>query len=109
MKSFKVLVIFNLLFLIAGININSQNFNDALRLRSIYRKLKVYAGELEAICERHEINGLSQFKEYVKAAKSPETFKAYLNKYVYGCKTQAEYLEAVGGITKLLTLRQSMI
>lgn len=48
-------------------------------------------------------------REYVKAAKSPETFKAYLDKYVYGCRTQAEYLEAVGGITKLLTLRQSMI
>ncbi|MDY6863462.1 MAG: hypothetical protein SV062_10825, partial [Thermodesulfobacteriota bacterium] len=48
-------------------------------------------------------------KEYCKAARKPEAFKEYLDKYVYGCKTQAEYLEAVGGITKLLTLRQIMI
>jgi glutaconate CoA-transferase subunit A len=47
--------------------------------------------------------------EYVKAAKSDDTFKAWLDKYVYGPKTQAEYLEVCGGITKLLTLRQSMI
>lgn len=38
----------------------TQFYNDALRLRSIYRKLKVYAGELEDICERHKINGLNK-------------------------------------------------
>lgn len=45
----------------SSINPNYTKFySDALRLRSIYRKLKVYAGELENICERHEINGLSK-------------------------------------------------
>ncbi len=48
-------------------------------------------------------------REYVTMAKSPETFTKYLDKYVYGPKTQAEYLEAIGGITRLLELRQSML
>lgn len=54
-------------------------------------------------------------REYVAAARAtvsgenPRAFQRYLDKYVYAPKTQAEYLEAVGGITRLLDLRQSMV
>ena len=54
-------------------------------------------------------------REYVAAARAtisredPQAFQRYLDKYVYGPRTQAEYLEAIGGITRLLGLRQSML
>lgn len=54
-------------------------------------------------------------KEYVSAAEAtrrgedPDAFKRYLDKYVYAPNTHAEYLEAIGGITRLLKLRQSML
>jgi len=42
---------------------NNPNYNqfyaDALRLRDIYNNLKIIAGDLEEICEKHKINGLS--------------------------------------------------
>ena len=53
--------------------------------------------------------------EYNDAARAtitgedPQAFQKYMDKYVYGPKTQAEYLEAIGGITKLLDLRQSQV
>lgn len=48
-----------------GIDYKSNNpnysslYTDALRMRDIYRKLKIIAGDLEEICEKHTINGLS--------------------------------------------------
>jgi hypothetical protein len=33
--------------------------------------------------------------EYLEAAKSNVTFRAYLERYVYGVRSQAEYLERV--------------
>lgn len=45
-------------------------------------------------------------REYQKAGKDEATFKKeYLDKYVYGCKNHAEYLESIGGTAKLLKLR----
>jgi len=35
-----------------------QMINDAKRLGEIYRDLKIIAGDLEAIAERHQIDGL---------------------------------------------------
>lgn len=43
-------------------------------------------------------------REYQKFAKDEAGFKAYLDKYVYGCKNHAEYLDKVG-IERLLKLR----
>ena len=54
-------------------------------------------------------------KEYVAAAtatrtgEDPDAFRRYLDKYVYGPKNMAEYLELVGGAEKMLKLRQSLI
>ena len=45
------------------------------------------------------------FREYVQAAKAPETFKAYLEKYVHGAEDHMDYLNRVGGVRRLLPLR----
>jgi glutaconate CoA-transferase, subunit A len=37
----------------------------------------------------------AHLQEYLEAAKSPETFHAYLERYVYGVRDQQEYLERV--------------
>jgi acyl CoA:acetate/3-ketoacid CoA transferase alpha subunit len=37
-----------------------------------------------------------QIKEWVQAAKTPETTQAYLDKYIYGVRNHQEYLERVG-------------
>ncbi len=53
-------------------------------------------------------------KEYVAAAQAtrkgedPEAFKRYLERYVYEPETHEDYLERIGGIKKLLKLRQSL-
>lgn len=45
----------------ASINPNYTNFySDAKQLGKIYRDLKILAGELEEICERHKIDKLSK-------------------------------------------------
>lgn len=44
------------------------------------------------------------FREYIQAAKQEDTFRAYLEKYVYSCKSQAQYLEKIG-LERLLKLR----
>jgi len=50
-----------------------------------------------------------QIENYVIATSSPEAFKAYLDEYVYGVKDHWEYLERVGGIKRLNTLRADPI
>jgi glutaconate CoA-transferase subunit A len=46
---------------------------------------------------------------YVEAQKSPQKFRAYLDKYVYGAKDHQEYLNLVGGLPRLMTLRADPI
>jgi glutaconate CoA-transferase subunit A len=48
-------------------------------------------------------------KEYVEAAKKPDLWKAYLDKYVYGVKDHEEYLELIGGLPRLTKLRADPI
>jgi glutaconate CoA-transferase subunit A len=42
-----------------------------------------------------------QLKEYHDGARDDASFRKYLDKYVYGVKSHAEYLEAVGGPARL--------
>ncbi len=46
---------------------------------------------------------------FAKASKTPEGFKEYLDKYVYGVKDHWEYLEKVGGMEYLEKLRADPI
>lgn len=46
-----------------------------------------------------------QIKCYVEAAKTPESFQAYLSEFVYGVKNHQEYLEKMGGAALLEKLR----
>src|SRR5512137_2844734 len=39
-----------------------------------------------------------QIKCYVEATRTPEDFQAYLDRYVFGVKDHAEYIERVGGM-----------
>jgi glutaconate CoA-transferase, subunit A len=57
---------------------------------SVYREYDYDAGEI---------------KRYVEAAKRPDLWKAYLDKYVYGVKDHREYLELIGGMPCLAKLR----
>ena len=43
-------------------------------------------------------------KEYGEASRSPEGFKAYLDRYVLGVKDHWEYLEKIGGMKHLSSL-----
>ncbi len=60
------------------------------------------------IDEKH-INEFFDVCEATVTGRDPQAFQRYLDKYVYGPKTQAEYLEAIGGITRLLEIKQLMI
>jgi glutaconate CoA-transferase subunit A len=42
---------------------------------------------------------------YVELSKTPETFKQYLDEYVYGVKDHREYLDKVGGAKLMNTLK----
>lgn len=57
---------------------------------SVYREYDYDAGRIE---------------EYVEATKSRDAFKAYLDAYVFGVKDHREYLEKIGGVQKLESLR----
>ena len=50
-----------------------------------------------------------QIQAYVEATRSPETFRAYLDQYVYGVKDHWEYLERVGGLRRLNNLQADPI
>ena len=50
-----------------------------------------------------------EIKKYVEAQKSPQKFRDYLDKYVYGVKDHWEYLERVGGLRRLRTLQADPI
>ena len=44
-------------------------------------------------------------QKYVEATRTPEDFQAYLDRYVYGVRDHAEYLEKIGGLSFLNTLQ----
>lgn len=44
-------------------------------------------------------------KHYLEAAKSPETFRQYLDEYVYGVESHIDYLDKIG-LETLLSLRK---
>ncbi|MCI0476040.1 MAG: hypothetical protein L0Y55_07315 [Anaerolineales bacterium] len=46
-----------------------------------------------------------QIEAYVQAQETRESFRAYLDRYVYGVKDHWEYLERVGGTKRLSALR----
>ena len=60
-----------------------------------------HPGEMCYMYERDE----DQLREWVKAAETPDTTQAYLNKYIHGVKDHQEYLELVGW-ERLNNLRQ---
>jgi acyl CoA:acetate/3-ketoacid CoA transferase alpha subunit len=45
-----------------------------------------------------------QIEHYVEATRTPESFRTYLAKFVYGPKDHWEYLERVGGMRRLNSL-----
>jgi len=50
-----------------------------------------------------------QIKSYVEATRTPESFREYLDKYVYGVKGHWEYLDQVGGMRQLNCVRADPI
>ena len=50
-----------------------------------------------------------EINKYVEAQKAPQKFRDYLDKYVYGAKDHREYLNLVGGLRRLGTLRADPI
>ena len=48
-------------------------------------------------------------RKYVEATKDPDLFKEYLDTYVYGVKDHSEYLERIGGLRHLKSLRADPI
>jgi acyl CoA:acetate/3-ketoacid CoA transferase alpha subunit len=50
-----------------------------------------------------------QIERYVAAARTPESFRTYLDEYVYGVKDHPEYLEKIGGETRLNALHADPI
>lgn len=58
-----------------------------------YAPLGAHPCGFGALYERDD----AHFREYLEAAKDPETFRAYLDRYVYEVHDQQEYLERVDG------------
>lgn len=50
-----------------------------------------------------------EIEKYVKATSAPESFKTYLDEYVYGVKDHWQYLEKVGGMKHFNTLKADPI
>ncbi len=50
-----------------------------------------------------------EIRRYAEAAKKPDLWKAYLDKYVYGVKDHSGYVELVGGFRRLGGLRADPI
>ena len=50
-----------------------------------------------------------EIRRYVEATGTPQSFKSYLDKYVYGVKDHREYLDLVGGSSRLDSLRADQI
>jgi acyl CoA:acetate/3-ketoacid CoA transferase alpha subunit len=46
-----------------------------------------------------------QIQAYVEATRTPESFRLYLDQYVYGVRDHWEYLERVGGLQRLSSLQ----
>ncbi|MHB8758167.1 MAG: CoA transferase subunit A [Bacillota bacterium] len=44
-------------------------------------------------------------REWLAAEENPETFRAFLDKYIYGTKDFSEYLQLCGGLAKMQKLR----
>jgi glutaconate CoA-transferase subunit A len=57
---------------------------------SVYRVYDYDAGQIQA---------------YVEATRTPESFRVYLDQYVYGVRDHWEYLERVGGLKRLNSLQ----
>jgi glutaconate CoA-transferase subunit A len=50
-----------------------------------------------------------RIKEYIEAAKNKDTFRDYLDRYVYGVKDHSEYIEIIGGEQKMESLRADTV
>jgi glutaconate CoA-transferase, subunit A len=50
-----------------------------------------------------------EIDRYVEAQRSPQSFRDYLDRYVYGVKDHWEYLDLVGGLRRLRALRADPI
>jgi glutaconate CoA-transferase subunit A len=50
-----------------------------------------------------------QIELYVKATRTPASFKGFLDEYVYGVNDHWEYLDKVGGMRHLNSLRADPI
>jgi acyl CoA:acetate/3-ketoacid CoA transferase alpha subunit len=50
-----------------------------------------------------------QVKSYVEGTRTPESLREYLDRYVYGVKDHWEYLDRVGGMRRLNSLRADPI
>ena len=46
-----------------------------------------------------------QIQAYVEATRTPESFRVYLDQYVYGVRDHWEYLERIGGLQRLTSLQ----
>jgi glutaconate CoA-transferase subunit A len=46
-----------------------------------------------------------QIQKYVEATRTPEDFRTYIDRYIFGVKDHAEYLERIGGMSYLDKLR----
>jgi glutaconate CoA-transferase, subunit A len=58
---------------------------------------------------RHYDYDARHIERYVEAQRTPETFRAYLDEYVFGVQDHWEYLERLGGMKRLNSLRADPI
>ncbi len=88
--------------------------NDAVRQEPQFTLIPAFKTQAVAYAPfgSHPLSTLSAVREdelhfsiYVEAAKSEETFRAYLEKYVYGTKDEEEYGQLIGS-ERLLELKE---
>lgn len=59
-------------------------------------------------CYPFHTQDMRHLLEYAQAAQTERSFAAYLDRYVFNLPEHADYLEAVGGVGKILKLEQLM-
>lgn len=85
--------------------ITSNPFKTTIPSTLVDAIVRIPCGTHPFSSHAYYIQDEEHIKYYVKCAKNPKEYAAYLDKYVYSVKDNEEYLEKIGGVRKLFELK----
>lgn len=93
--------------LISNDEIRSNPTITAIPYYLVDAVIEVPYGSYPACMPYEYFSDEAHLREWLKAEKTPEDFKAFLDKYIYGTKDFVEYLRLCGGTKTLQKLRHA--